>query len=391
MRAKGERSIAAGGGISGIALTGDNNTLIHIEPAAMVPPEAFAPASLVEAPAALSNLPLRSTLFVGRTQVAKRLDSFLEARGGVVVVHGLGGMGKSTLAAHWAATRASGHNPIWWITADSPEGVNAGLAAFAVALQPVLADALSSEALTERALQWLAAHTCWLLILDNVNDPKEVAPLLGRVPGGHVLITTRRATGWQGIATPVGLDVLEPDEAVDLLTRFATDAEDRFSDGADELCRELGYLPLAIEQAGAFLAETGTGPRDYLELLARYPAQMYENAATGVPVERTIARIWQVTLERLSDQPLAAGLLRIMAWFAPADIPGASLRVSQILPHSLARSAAWPPTACSPSIKRTRPSLCTGSFKPSTESPIPPMRTAPEVQSTLHGARARPC
>ena len=96
-------------------------------------------------------------------------------------------------------------------------------------------------------------------------------------------------------------------------------------DGAGELCAELGFLPLAIEQAGAYLAEAGVTPREYLDLLVRYPVAMYQATAEGGDAARTIARIWRVTLDRLADDPLAGQVLRILAWYAPEAIPRALL------------------------------------------------------------------
>ena len=101
----------------------------------------------------------------------------MAAPGGAVVqaVHGLGGVGKSTLAARWAAAHAAEYLVTWWITADAPADIDAGLADLAVALQPALAGVLPLEALREGAVQWLAAHSGWLVILDNVSDPADVA------------------------------------------------------------------------------------------------------------------------------------------------------------------------------------------------------------------------
>ena len=120
---------------------------------------------------------------------------------------------------------------------------------------------------------------------------------------------------------PVRLDVLDPAEAQALLTAILTQDRPREADGAAELCAELGFLPLAIEQAGAYLAQAGATPREYLDLLARYPAAMYQAAAEGGDAARTIARIWHVTLDRLADDPLAGQVLRILAWYAPDAIP----------------------------------------------------------------------
>jgi tetratricopeptide (TPR) repeat protein len=94
-------------------------------------------------------------------------------------------------------------------------------------------------------------------------------------------------------------------------------------DGAADLCEELGHLPLAIEQAAAYLAQNPlTTPRAYLDLLAQYPAAMYRHGAATTPAERTIARIWNITLDRITDlQPEAADLLRALAWYAPDHIP----------------------------------------------------------------------
>jgi tetratricopeptide (TPR) repeat protein len=320
----GDRSVAADGDISGIASTGDDavNVQYRAERMTVLPAEAFGPWAELAAPAGLSNLP-RPGLFVGRAHELARLDAALAGPGGVVVqaVHGLGGVGKSTLAARWAAAHAADHSLTWWITAASPADIDAGLAALAVALRPTLAGVLPLEALREGAVQWLATHSGWLVILDNVTDPADVAPLLARASAGRYLITSRRASGWHATAMPVRLDVLDPAEARALLAAILAPDRPLEADGAAELCAELGFLPLAIEQAGAYLAQAGATPREYLGLLARYPAAMYQAAPEGGDAARTIARIWYVTVDRLADDPLAGQVLRILAWYAPDAIP----------------------------------------------------------------------
>jgi Tetratricopeptide repeat/NB-ARC domain len=292
-----------------------------------LPEQAFRSWAELAAPAGLSNLP-RPGLFVGREGELARLDTAMATPGGVVVqaVHGLGGIGKSTLAARWAAAHATEYVVTWWITAATGADIDAGLADLAVALQPALTGVLPLEALREGAVQWLAAHSGWLLILDNVTDPADVAPLLARASAGRYLITSRRASGWHatGVA-PVRLDVLDPAEAQALLAAILSSGRPQEADGTAELCGEVGFLPLAIEQAGAYLAQTGATPRQYLDLLARYPAAMYQAAAEGGDAARTIARIWHVTLDGLAGDPLAGQVLRILAWYAPDAIPRALL------------------------------------------------------------------
>ena len=74
-----------------------------------LPEQAFRAWAELAAPPGLANLPFRPGLFVGRAGELARLDAALAGPGGVVVqaVHGLGGIGKSTLAARWAAAHAS--------------------------------------------------------------------------------------------------------------------------------------------------------------------------------------------------------------------------------------------------------------------------------------------
>ncbi|MFD5557581.1 FxSxx-COOH system tetratricopeptide repeat protein [Streptomyces sp. NPDC127068] len=269
----------------------------------------------------ISNVPAAAG-FVGRTEALNALDSAFASPGGVVLhaVHGLGGVGKSALAAHWAAHRASARVR-WWITADGPEAVDAGLAALARALRPALGE-LPATLQVEHAVQWLAAHDDWLLVLDNVDRVDDVRVVVDRLPGrGRVLVTTRRATGWHRYAATVHLDVFEPAESVALFTGVLAHHGTDDVDGVEDLCAELGHLALAVEQAAAYCAETGTSARAYLDMLAQWPGAMFAAAAEGGDAERTVARIWRLTLDRLTDTPLAGRLLRILAWYAPTGIP----------------------------------------------------------------------
>lgn len=317
-------SVAAsvGSNAAGRDVIGSVAQSISMENGVVLPPEACGPVTQVQAPAGLCNVP-RTRLFVGRTDALDRLDAEFTTPGGVVVqaVHGLGGIGKSALAAQWAVHRCTG-SPRWWITANSRAAVDSGLADLARALQPALAGlpGLPAEMLTERAVQWLTSHDDWLLVLDNVEQSDDIRPLLDRVATGRFLITTRRATGWHGLAAPFRLDVLANEEATELFTRVLRHAGRTETDGSAELCAELGHLPLAVEQAAAYCAETGTTARTYAEMLASWPVEMFAAAAEGRDSARTVARIWRLTLDRLADTPLAVEVLRILAWYAPDGI-----------------------------------------------------------------------
>lgn len=275
------------------------------------------------------NLPFRSPgSFVGRVDELALLDEVMRSGLSAVVhaVHGLGGIGKSTLVAHWAATRLADHTLTWWITADTPASIDDGLAGLAVALQPEAADQ-PLQVLTAQAVHWLSSNSGWLLILDNVNAPGDVEPLLARARGGRFLITSRLSVGWHQITSAtVRLDVFRPDEAAALLARIVTAGRpDADLTWAAELCTELGHLPLAVEQAAAYMYQTRIGTGGYLDLLARQPAVILDRAGEGADSERTVARVWRITMDRFADTPLAGQVLRILAWYAPDRLPRAVL------------------------------------------------------------------
>ncbi|MEU4159674.1 tetratricopeptide repeat protein [Actinoplanes sp. NPDC026670] len=308
-----DRAAIIHGDVTGIVSTGDN--AVNVQYRVENLPDLGDPERL-DPPPGLVHLPLRPGLFVGREPELRRLDQALGESGRVVVqaVHGLGGIGKSALVAHWADGCRDAYTPIWWITADSPAALDAGLVALAVALQPAAAEVLPSATLRERAIRWLAAHRDWLLILDNVTDPEDVTALVARLPAGRIVVTSRRSTGWAG-TTALRLDVLPPEKAVAMLTGVLGGRIDPAH--AALICAELGHLPLAVEQAGAYMAQTGVDAGHYLRLLAEYPAEVYRDGEEGRAAERTIARVWRVTLDALAGEPLPGRILRVLAWLGP--------------------------------------------------------------------------
>lgn len=317
------RGIGVGGDSSGINSTGDNAVIAQTVYAAPV----VTPMEQVDAPTGLGSVPVVPDVFVGREGDLERVEQAMAASAGPVVVtavHGLGGVGKSTLAARYTATHRGEHTLVWWITADTPSAIETGLARLAVAIQPAIAG-LGLEQETEHGLRWLTSHPGWLLILDNLEAPTDASTLLERMSHGRVLITSRRATNWH-TGTPLPLDVLDPDDAVDMLTQIIMRTRPSMDcAGAADLCAELGQLPLAIEQAAAYIAQTDIPPDDYQELLRQCPGVMFAETAEGGDAQHTMARIWHVTLDRLADTPVAGQILRILAWYAPKNIPRALL------------------------------------------------------------------
>ncbi|GAA1747066.1 FxSxx-COOH system tetratricopeptide repeat protein [Nonomuraea bangladeshensis] len=305
----------------------DQSTNVHLPPGVLHAP------GTVAAPSALSNLPGGAAeVFVGRDEALATLERELQAdRSRVVigqVIHGIGGVGKTELARQYALARAERYRVRWWIVADGADQIQNGLAMLAERLHPplprqsALTTVLGVEQAAAWAYGWLQAHQDWLLVLDNVEDPRDVRDLLGQLRTGHILLTTRRDVAWPDGVRPVPLNVLGPDAAIDLLAQTSRCPEPADRPAIAAIAQELGRLPLALEQAGAYLREARISPKAYLELLSRHPAHLYAAVPEGGDAGRAIARLWNSHLGTIRDRnPHAEHLLRVLACYAPDNIP----------------------------------------------------------------------
>jgi tetratricopeptide (TPR) repeat protein len=143
-------------------------------------------------------------------------------------------------------------------------------------------------------------------------------------PKGHILITSR-AQAFHGLAQPVRLEVLAPEKALEFLLRRTERAgcDDDEKEAATLLATELGCLPLALEQAGAFISENGSQFRDYL---ASYRNQRLELLDKSKPIagdyKESVATTWLMNFSDIeSANPASADVLRFSAFLDPDSIP----------------------------------------------------------------------
>ncbi|MFE6867201.1 NB-ARC domain-containing protein [Kitasatospora sp. NPDC057692] len=295
-------------------------------------PEAEAAARSIAAPPGSHNLPPSPTAeLVGRAEALEAVGDALAGGGGLVTqattLHGLGGVGKTALALHYAYAHLPEYDLVWWITAESPEQIAEAFADLAVHLNRDRALAESPNRQVEWALAWLRAHERWLLVFDNVEDPVHLTPFLGRLLGrGHQLVTSRRADGWHEGIDPIRVDVLDAPLAARLLHRAAGRAEEGDEDEHAEargLADELGHLPIALAQAGAHIRQTGTSFRAFRELLRTVAPSSSGAMPSALD---TVSRLWRTTLRTVQETaPFAVELLRTLAWYAPEALPREAL------------------------------------------------------------------
>jgi tetratricopeptide (TPR) repeat protein len=291
---------------------------------------------------AIFEVPPRNPHFKGRGKLLVTLHGQLtETATGAVVqagaVHGLGGVGKTQLAVEYAHRYAADYDLIWWVPAEQPATISGRLAALGRRLS--LPELPSLEEQVGVVFDALGQRDRWLLIYDNAQQPADLAGLRPPAGGGHILVTSRNPA-WGGVAATIRVDVLPRDEAVGFLVqRTGSDNQAVL----EALAEVLGDLPLALEQAAAYLEETTTTPAEYLELLSDRAGELF---GLGRPTgsEQTIATTWAVALDRIrTEMPAAEDLLCLCAFLAPDDLPrGLPVEHPEVLPERLAGAVGDP-------------------------------------------------
>jgi tetratricopeptide (TPR) repeat protein len=257
------------------------------------------------------NIPhARNPNFTGREQLLQELRASLTSRGtaAIVPIAGLGGAGKTQLALEYAYRHTADYEIVWWVRAEEPVTLTAGYAKLATELGLPEKDLADQQATAAAVRSWLGHHPGWLLILDNAPHPDDCRDRLPPGAAGHVLITSRDPN-FGGIAKPLKLPVLPRAEAVEFLQKRCGRDEPA---AAGELCGALGDLPLALEQAGAYIESTASSIAEYLDLYRSRPRELLNDA---------VAATWQISIERLqTEAPEALDLLYLTAFLAPDDI-----------------------------------------------------------------------
>jgi tetratricopeptide (TPR) repeat protein len=266
-------------------------------------------------PKLFENVPPRDLNFLGRDQALAEIRQLLMTGDATcAAIHGLGGSGKSAIAAEYAHRHGGEHSGVWWAGAEQRTLLISSLASLAGRLDSRLAGESDQFKAARAGLTRLSEFaTPFLLVYDNVENPEAVRDLVPAT-GARVLITTRWSD-WAGRASEVRLDLLHPEDAARFLqTRTGrTDAP-----GAARLAAALGRLPLALDHAGAYCRMAGAN-MTFDAYLQKIDARI-TRAPQGYP--DSVARTFSLAIEKAAaEHPQAEMLLGIFALLAPEQIP----------------------------------------------------------------------
>ncbi|MFC9604715.1 tetratricopeptide repeat protein [Streptomyces niveus] len=259
-----------------------------------------------------------------------------DAAGEVLVLHGLGGCGK-TAVAHTLFRHAANEGRLGlWVNASDHASLRAGMLAVAADRGAGDGELMAARNGLRAAadLVWDrldASDRPWLLVFDNADDPAVLRDggWLRTSPRGTVLATTRQsATHWWPAAELLHVGVLPRDEAAQVLCDLAPGTGT--AEEARSVADRLGRLPLALTLAGGFLAHQVIEPWTMSEYGRRLedredPIELIDRGA-GAPGDDSrhlVSGTWQLSLNALVRQgmPDATPLLRLLACWSDDPLP----------------------------------------------------------------------
>lgn len=265
------------------------------------------------------GVPARNPHFTGRDGLLDRLHETLMGSDSrdcatQIALHGMGGIGKTSIVAEYAHRHGVDYAGVWWAPAQNRAVLTTSLAAFATELDPQLAGEDDVKIAALSALHKISrSATPWLLVYDNVESPDLIADL---VPGrGARLVITTRWADWLGRAAEIEVDLLEPEAATEfLLTRSGR--SDR--EGAVRLAAALENLPLALDHAGAYVRLTGMSFDRYGERLE----DLIAKAPRGAAYPESVGATFGLAIEQAGILcPPTEPLLAFFAVLGPDRIP----------------------------------------------------------------------
>lgn len=284
-----------------------------------------------------STLPSHNDYFTGREAYLAQISQYFEAGESLpVCISGLGGMGKTQLALAYAYRHYNSkkYRAALWVNAAEEATIEASYRSIAEELDLPEQNEQKIRHVVGAVRRWLGEHTGWLLVMDNADDLYLARAYFPAIVQGHILLTTRSEI-IDIRAQKVELEHMEPDEALFFLLLCSHKAHSKADlDDIDESTRAfgrqlvelVGRLPLALDQAGAFIRETSCSVEGYVALYEEIRYSLLERRGGRGSVHgdhpESVAVTFALCFKKAEQQhSMAAEILYFSAFLRPDAIP----------------------------------------------------------------------
>ena len=290
----------------------------------------------------------RNPFFTGREEVLSQLHTVLQnasaaALSQSLAISGLGGIGKTQTAVEYAFRYRGEYQAVFCMKSSTAEELAEDFESIAKLLELPERYAQEQSLIVAAVKRWFETHGQWLLIFDNADNLETLLDYIPQGTMGHTLITTR-AHAIGGIATKIEMPVMNSEEGARFLLKRAglikqtaplEQVKEIDLHLASSIAYELGGLPLALDQAGAYLEETGESLSNYLTLYEEQRARLLQRRGGIRSDHASVATMWTLALQSLElSSSDAVELVHLYAFLAPDQIPEELLILTKHLLNS---------------------------------------------------------
>jgi tetratricopeptide (TPR) repeat protein len=284
------------------------------------------------------NVPhLRNLYFTGREDILTYLHKTFSTKKTVALtqphaINGLGGIGKTQIAIEYAYRYCEEYKAVLWVHADSHELLVSDFISAAGLLNLPEKNESDQNIVIRAVMGWLQRNPDWLLILDNADNIEIASKFLPTGGKGNILLTTRSQATGKNIKA-IEIEKMLPEEGVFFLLRRAkvldedtsvNTVSDRDKNDAKAIYDLLDGLPLALDQAAAYIEENRSSLQDYLTLYHthRYTLLKRRGSFSQLDYPQSVATTWLLSFKQVEqNNPASAELLRLCAFLHPDAIP----------------------------------------------------------------------
>jgi NB-ARC domain len=278
----------------------------------------------------------RNKHFTGRQNALKNLRVKLMETGEKkwnhrVAIYGLGGMGKTQLVLEYVYLNKTNYERIYWVSGATEATLFSGCQEIATRTQCLPEDSnLKPSDGAKQVLAWLNKQENWLVVIDNLDDVAVIdgyLQIVSEPPNNHIIITTRNQHAENIPAEGFDIGEYDVNDATQLLlNRSQLGSVGKTQEAwveATAIVKELGCLPLAIEQAAAYIREDSKDLFNFLPSYRKNRKKHHSRASTAIRMyyNESVATTWHLSFQRIEENNVdASKLLRLLAFLNPDGI-----------------------------------------------------------------------